>query len=394
MTTSVPSDSGGIDSLPPPEWDLLLSYAQKNLPDNIRTLVLEQGVPPNHANGVGQSALHISALWGHLEAVQALLELGAPTNTKNTLTGATPLIMTAFSRKTSIERKTQVTQALLAYGADPGIADMYEKTAFDYLDAADVPKDHILRQLLTPKAPPLWQALDDMNLDDVVRILQEQESAITMTFESQTPLEKAVQQFVEYLDDPETSQTVDEHILSTFQQIIQTLVEANKSVSKDQAAPPSVPMGNADVNMIPNEPPLVALIDVLCRRILARSVIPPTITEILQYLATASPPLSVDHVSRFWHDAARRGRLGVLQYLHDTLPQFFAVNVRNRQDMTALHFGARSGRTNVVIWLLGQPDVDVNAKDGRGQTPRQAALVNQHSEVIQLLDQAGADQDA
>ena len=49
---------------PPAEWDLLLSFAQKNLPDKIRELV-DLGVSPNHANAVGQSALHIAALWGH-----------------------------------------------------------------------------------------------------------------------------------------------------------------------------------------------------------------------------------------------------------------------------------------------------------------------------------------
>jgi ankyrin repeat protein len=50
---------------PPPEWDLLLSAAQKNNADKIQALVQNQGVDPSHANRVGQSALHIAALWGH-----------------------------------------------------------------------------------------------------------------------------------------------------------------------------------------------------------------------------------------------------------------------------------------------------------------------------------------
>jgi ankyrin repeat protein len=48
-----------------PEWDLLLSAAQKNRPDLIRELCGVGGVDPSHANAVGQSALHIAALWGH-----------------------------------------------------------------------------------------------------------------------------------------------------------------------------------------------------------------------------------------------------------------------------------------------------------------------------------------
>jgi hypothetical protein len=52
---------------PPPEWDLLLSASQKNNPERIRALIIQEGVSPSHANRVGQSALHIAALWGHGE---------------------------------------------------------------------------------------------------------------------------------------------------------------------------------------------------------------------------------------------------------------------------------------------------------------------------------------
>jgi ankyrin repeat protein len=48
-----------------PEWDVLLSASQKNRPDLIREYVTHRGMDPSHANAVGQSALHIAALWGH-----------------------------------------------------------------------------------------------------------------------------------------------------------------------------------------------------------------------------------------------------------------------------------------------------------------------------------------
>jgi hypothetical protein len=48
-----------------PEWDMILSAAQKNLPIRIREMVETQGVNPSHSNGVAQSALHIAALWGN-----------------------------------------------------------------------------------------------------------------------------------------------------------------------------------------------------------------------------------------------------------------------------------------------------------------------------------------
>jgi ankyrin repeat protein len=48
-----------------PEWDLLLSFSQKNWPEKIRQLLATEGVPPDHSNAIGQTALHIAALWGH-----------------------------------------------------------------------------------------------------------------------------------------------------------------------------------------------------------------------------------------------------------------------------------------------------------------------------------------
>ena len=55
-----------------PAFDRLLSYSQKN--DNISiTSLLATGCPATHANGVGQTALHIAALWGNSQALSALL---------------------------------------------------------------------------------------------------------------------------------------------------------------------------------------------------------------------------------------------------------------------------------------------------------------------------------
>jgi ankyrin repeat protein len=56
----------------PPEWDLILSYAQKNWPDKIVDLLTNRGVDPDHSNAVGQTALHIASLWGHGTLSRAL----------------------------------------------------------------------------------------------------------------------------------------------------------------------------------------------------------------------------------------------------------------------------------------------------------------------------------
>lgn len=63
-TNSQSTGDYAMASSSPLEWDQLLAASQRNLPDTIRTLISE-GVDPNHANRVGQSAVHIAAIWGH-----------------------------------------------------------------------------------------------------------------------------------------------------------------------------------------------------------------------------------------------------------------------------------------------------------------------------------------
>jgi hypothetical protein len=65
MASSTSDDSSKPAAIAPPEWDLLLSAAQKNQSDRIRDMIVKEKVNPSHANAVGQSALHIAALWGH-----------------------------------------------------------------------------------------------------------------------------------------------------------------------------------------------------------------------------------------------------------------------------------------------------------------------------------------
>jgi hypothetical protein len=65
MASTSDTDSMKPAAIAPPEWDLLLSAAQKNQADRIRDMIVQEKVNPSHANAVGQSALHIAALWGH-----------------------------------------------------------------------------------------------------------------------------------------------------------------------------------------------------------------------------------------------------------------------------------------------------------------------------------------
>jgi ankyrin repeat protein len=168
-------------TMPPPEWDLLLGAAQQDRPDELRRLVRDVGVDASHANGVGQSALHIAALWGHVASVQVLCnnDLKANVNATNRLSGATPLHMVVQSRKVKDQaRRLRIVQCLVDAGADVSVADDAGTLPVDYLvplanttssstSADDDDTVSQLRTLLQPQPPALWGALEAANVEQV-----------------------------------------------------------------------------------------------------------------------------------------------------------------------------------------------------------------------------------
>ena len=54
----------------PQDCDSLLRGAQKNDPQLCRDLITLLNVPPSYGNAIGQTALHVAVLWGHIEAAE------------------------------------------------------------------------------------------------------------------------------------------------------------------------------------------------------------------------------------------------------------------------------------------------------------------------------------
>ena len=76
--------------------------------------LLANGVSAMECNQIGQTGLHVAAIWGHVEVSEVLLRGGADVNAQNQF-GLTPLHMAAQSSRAAVAR------LLLDWGADKHI---------------------------------------------------------------------------------------------------------------------------------------------------------------------------------------------------------------------------------------------------------------------------------
>ncbi|CAE8736341.1 unnamed protein product, partial [Polarella glacialis] len=105
MTAALPSRGSAVG------FDQILGFARDNDAAAIREIV-KMGCPPSFTNRVGQTPLHIAAIWGSVEAAQALLELGANPNAANQLRGSTPLHAAALG-KGPPERRAECVRLMI-----------------------------------------------------------------------------------------------------------------------------------------------------------------------------------------------------------------------------------------------------------------------------------------
>ena len=105
----------------------VLTHAQRNNAEALHILI-DAGADPSFANALGQTPLHIAALWGNEDALGLLVEQGANLNARN-YHGMTPLHVLAGSDK-PLGGRVDCAIRLLQAGADASAIDAWGQAPF------------------------------------------------------------------------------------------------------------------------------------------------------------------------------------------------------------------------------------------------------------------------
>ena len=144
---------------------------------------LEAGSDPNSCNSVGQTALHVAAIWGSVGVGRLLIDAGAQVDVRNKLMGATPLMFAAQ------RSQTEFAKLLLRSGADLMAKDDDGRPAYMFAT------DNKLRELLGGPSAKLIDAVRQGNVTEVAKMLQSEPHLLLSTDgDGNTPMAVATEQ--------------------------------------------------------------------------------------------------------------------------------------------------------------------------------------------------------
>jgi antitoxin component of RelBE/YafQ-DinJ toxin-antitoxin module len=384
-----------------PEWDRLLSCAQKNAASEIHRLITEDHVSANHSNAINQSALHIAALWGNIDAVKALLSNSADVKAQNKITGATPLHSCVQSAKKPAMNRVECAKLLIDAGADLYMKDLYGVTPLESLELEIErseldPNDEYtkaMKELLENAGAvdltliPLLE-VDELNVGALAKCLVNGGDGANINIDERHPMSGKTALHI----------VIDRLFVDEFE-----LVEETKMRSVSDVIHLLLSKG-ADANALPErnipntDPKTFAPLHKVCKALFFQYDAIDSLsdddarTNCLEELCVsllsngAKPSTSTVQIM---HDASRKGSLHVVKFWIEKLG--VDPNTKGRQGLTPLHFAARSGRTEIVKYLItylsneGSMRVDPSICDDRGKTALDAAIVNRKSEIVELL---------
>ena len=159
----------------------LLRAAKDNDVDVLETL-MKEGQDPNQANSFGQTALHICAIWGNVQAAHVLLDCGANLDVQNDH-GMTPLHYAA-------ERgRVDIVALLVDAGADVTLmTDKGGRTAFELTE------DEVIQDLLGAPKRECHDAVKQRDVAKLTAALSDETSGIeALDTDGNTALHLAVE---------------------------------------------------------------------------------------------------------------------------------------------------------------------------------------------------------
>ena len=117
------------------ELNFLVGAAQRNGVPTIQRYISE-GADINYMSRVGQTALHIAAMWGNLNALNALIAAGCDLNRHNRIVetdrcGGTPLHIAANSKEAPLTDRYRCAARLIEAGANARILNGEEDAPFE-----------------------------------------------------------------------------------------------------------------------------------------------------------------------------------------------------------------------------------------------------------------------
>jgi len=298
--------------------------------------------------------------------------------------GVTPLHGLAASAEKPIIHRMECARIMLEAGADPTIMDSFGSVPSDYVDDTDIPEPELLdefphlrnktmKSIFFDAIPNLkiFNLIEDGNVDAVKKALMEEEKEglqVAKDSDGNGLLVFTLQQILKHLDiDDDESQPTS--ALFFMLQIFKDLME-------DAELDPNVPDKSGGT-------PLFTLCHIMKsmytkgRANSKMKYLEQAALTLFQHKATIS-----SNTIEILHDASRRGNTDMIRFMVETLQ--VDPNTKGRQGFTALHFAARSGRLEVLEYLIGC-GAEVNGDDDRGKSAMDYAVANNRGEIIKVL---------
>jgi Ankyrin repeats (many copies) len=310
-----------------------------------------------------------------VDAVRALVELGANVNAQNNMTGATPLHMVAQSQKASPADRLEVIDLLISGGAAVDQADNYGHLPVQVVQVgagesppgagtaspASAEDTHATLQTfiakLQPERPDLYAAIAKRDLAFVQEQCAAQGASLTkLSFQGMLPLSFAVDEFLvacRTTGNPETKTSELETLLGIVQMLLRSGADVNGGISSDSSVNPATLLmgaGGADSKDPPLHRAICQIRETFKSNASNESVTQSsdilTLSSLITLFVDSGATVSDDTVLLL-HQAARFNEVAFAQFLMDAL--HVDPNAKGRQGMTPLHFAARSGQVEMVV---------------------------------------------